>query len=142
MSESYTGHCFCGAVSIELTGEPNVMGYCHCTDCATWAGAPINAFSLWAPESVKVTAGAEKLASFAKTEASHRKFCSDCGGHVMSEHPALGMVDVYLNVVPDKAHEPTLHIFYAEKTVSVADGLPKYADMPTEFGGSGNTLPD
>jgi hypothetical protein len=142
MSESYTGHCFCGAVSIELTGEPNVMGYCHCTDCASWAGAPINAFSLWAPESVKVTAGADKLASFAKTEASYRKFCSDCGGHVMSEHPALGMIDVYLNVVPDKPHEPTLHIFYAEKTVSVADGLPKYADMPTEFGGSGNTLPD
>ncbi len=142
MGESYTGNCFCGAVSIELTGEPNVMGYCHCTDCASWAGAPINAFSLWAPESVKVTEGADKLASFAKTEASHRKYCSDCGGHVMSEHPGLGMIDVYLNVVPGKQHEPTLHIFYAEKTVSVADGLPKYADMPTEFGGSGNTLPD
>jgi len=24
----------------------------------------------------------------------------------------------------------------------MADGLPKYKDMPSEFGGSGDTLPD
>jgi hypothetical protein len=136
------GACFCGAVTIELTGKPNMMGYCHCTDCAEWAGAPVNAFSLWPPENVKVTAGAENLASYARTEASHRKFCKACGGHVLSEHPAMGMTDVYLNIVPTLDHQGTMHIYYGEKSMSVPDGLPKFKDLPAEFGGSGEMLPD
>ena len=142
MSETHSGACFCGAVKIELTGAPNMMGYCHCTDCAEWAGAPVNAFSLWPPENVKVTAGEDKLASYARTPASHRKFCRECGGHVLSEHPELGMTDVYLNIVPTLSHQGSMHIFYGEKTMSVPDGLPKFKDMPAEFGGSGEMLPD
>jgi hypothetical protein len=84
------------------------MGCCHCTDCASWAGAPVNAFSLWAPESVKITAGADKLGTYAKTPASQRRFCTDCGGHVMGENSDLGMTDVSLNVVPGKAHVGTM----------------------------------
>ncbi|MEM7016710.1 MAG: GFA family protein [Pseudomonadota bacterium] len=141
MSETHSGSCFCGAVKIEVIGDPNLMGYCHCTDCAGWAGAPINAFSLWAPENVNVVEGADKIGSFAKTPASHRKFCTECGGHIMSEHPDMGMTDVYLNVVPTKEHKGTMHVYYGEKTMSVKDGLPKYKDLPAEFGGSGETLP-
>jgi hypothetical protein len=39
-------------------------------------------------------------------------------------------------------HEPTLHANYASKTIFVKDGLPKYADLPAELGGSGKMLPD
>ena len=123
MSDTHEGACFCGAVKITVTGAPNVMGYCHCTDCAGWAGAPVNAFSLWAPDAVKVTAGADKLGSFAKTEASHRKFCRECGGHVYSEHPGMGLVDVYLNVGPGVRHEGSLHGLYGAGTLSVRDGV-------------------
>ena len=62
--------------------------------------------------------------------------------HVMSEHPGMGMTDVYLNVVPGKRHEGTLHVYYGERTMSVKDGLPKYKDLPSEFGGSGEMLPE
>ncbi len=140
MSEVHNGSCFCGAVKFTVSGEPNMMGYCHCTDCAEWAGAPVNAFSLWSPEAVKVTQGADKIGSFAKTPASHRKFCTDCGGHIMSEHPDMNMTDVYLNVVEGLEHQGAMHIFYGEKTLSIKDGLPKWKDMPTEFGGSGTQL--
>lgn len=140
MGTEHNGSCFCGAVTFTVSGEPNIMGYCHCTDCAAWAGAPVNAFSLWAPDAVKITAGADKIGSFAKTPASHRKFCTDCGGHLMSEHPGMGMTDVYLNVVEGMDHAGTMHIYYGEKTLSVKDGLPKYNDLPADFGGSGDTL--
>ncbi len=142
MSDTYSGGCFCGAVQIEVTGAPAAMGYCHCSDCAEWAGAPVNAFSLWAPDSVKVTKGEDNIGSYNRTERSARKFCRTCGGHVMSDHPMMGLVDVYPNVVPDFTHEPVLHVFYGEKTVSIKDGLPKYNDMPADFGGSGDTLPE
>ena len=38
--------------------------------------------------------------------------------------------------------EPMLHVFYAEKVVSIKDGLPKMKDVPAEMGGSGETLPE
>lgn len=28
-----SGTCFCGAVEIEVSGEPVAMGYCHCASC-------------------------------------------------------------------------------------------------------------
>lgn len=140
MADIHQGACFCGAIQIEVEGEPNVMGYCHCSDCAEWAGAPVNAFSLWAPDAVRITAGEDKLHSFARTPGSQRKFCSQCGGHVLTDHPGMGLIDVYLNIVPGKAHKGAMHIYYGEKTMSVPDGLPKFKDLPVEFGGSGELL--
>ena len=52
------GECFCGAVAVEATGEPEGMGYCHCSSCRSWSAGPVNAFTLWKPEAVKVTRGA------------------------------------------------------------------------------------
>ena len=57
MSTVYQCKCFCGAVEFEVSGEPAAMGYCDCKDCAEWAGAPINSFSLWKPESLKCPSG-------------------------------------------------------------------------------------
>ena len=142
MERTRTASCFCGAVQIETTGEPTVTGYCHCTDCANWASAPLQRFSLWTPAAVKVTAGAEKLGSFTKSGDSHRKFCTQCGGHVMNERSSLGLNSIYLGLVPDLDQQASLHVYYEEKTLSVADGLPKYKDVPSEFGGSGEILPD
>jgi len=142
MGNQYEGRCFCGEVEISVTGDAAAMGFCHCESCRHWSAGPINAFSLWPPENVKVVKGAELLETFAKTDASHRKWCKNCGGHVMTEHPEMGMVDVYAAILPDLKFEPEVHVFYGEKVVSVKDGLPKMADVPEEMGGSGNTLPE
>ncbi len=142
MSDAHKGSCFCGAVEIEVTGDAAVVGYCHCDDCTIWAAAPVNAFSLYPPDGVKVTKGEENIATFNKTERSARKFCKICGGHVMSDHPGFGLVDVYATIVPDLEHVPTMHVFYGYKTISMKGGLPKFKDLPSEFGGSGDTLPE
>ena len=63
----HVGNCFCGAVTIEVTGEPAAMGYCHCRSCRSWSGGPVNAFSLWKPEAVRITEGAQNVETFAKT---------------------------------------------------------------------------
>ena len=81
---SHKGQCFCGAVHVEVTGEPDAMGYCHCGSCRSWSGGPVNAFSLWKPDAVKVTVGAEHVATFQKTPMSHRRYCAECGGHLMT----------------------------------------------------------
>ena len=32
------------------------------------------------------------------------------------------------------------HIFYGERVMDLADGLPKFAALPTDFGGTGETI--
>lgn len=142
MTDTYRATCFCGAVEIEASGAPAVMGYCHCGDCQAWSAAPINAFSLWSPESVRVTRGEENVGTFNKTESSYRKYCKICGGHLMTDHPGMGLVDVYANLLQAFAHQPTVHVHYGNKMFSVKDGLPKFKDLPSDFGGSGETLPE
>ncbi len=140
MSDTYTGACFCGAVEISVTGTPNAMGFCHCRSCRSWSGGPVNAFSLWAPEAVAVTKGEEHVATYAKTEMSHRQFCRLCGGHLMARHPPLQMVDVFAATLPGLAFVPVVHVNYAETVLPMKDGLPKLKDFPAEFGGSGETI--
>jgi hypothetical protein len=137
MAETHKGTCFCGAVEVEVTGSPEVMGYCHCDSCRSWSAGPVNAFTLWKPENVKVTKGREFLSSFNKTPGSTRQFCSKCGGHVMTDHPGMGMTDVYAATIPSLAFKPGAHVSYAETVLPMKDGLPKFKDFPKEFGGSG-----
>ena len=54
----------------------------------------------------------------------------------------MGLIDVYSAMFPDLKFEPGLHVHCGEKVLSIADGLPKYADMPVEPGGSGKELAD
>jgi hypothetical protein len=142
MANNYKGTCFCGEVEIMATGAPAVMGYCHCEDCQAWSAAPINAFSLWAPDAVKVTRGKDKIGTYNKTPNSYRKFCKTCGGHLMTDHPGMKLVDVYANILQGFKHVPAVHVHYDSKMLSVKDGLPKFADLPAEFGGSGKTMAD
>jgi hypothetical protein len=137
---TYKGRCFCGAVQLEVTGEPVGMGYCHCGDCRSWAAAPVNAFTLWKPESVRITKGDDKVGVFHKTERSYRKFCTICGGHLMTEHPHWKLVDVYAAVIPDFPHKAGVHVHYQESVLPIHDGVVKMKDLPADMGGSGTTL--
>ena len=139
---AYAGACFCGAIEITAEGAPEAMGYCHCASCRSWSGGPVNAFSLWKPETVKVTKGEDKLATFAKTPMSERKYCTVCGGHLMTNHPPLGLVDVFAATLPTLAFAPGVHVNYQETVLPIKDGLPKLKDFPTEFGGSGEAMPE
>jgi hypothetical protein len=137
---SHQGRCFCGTVQIEVVGTPEAMGYCHCSSCRSWSGGPVNAFSLWKPDAVTITAGAEHLATFNKTKMSFRKFCAKCGGHLMTDHPTLGLVDVFAATIPTLDFVPAVHVNYSETVLPMRDGLPKLKDFPAEMGGSGEIV--
>jgi hypothetical protein len=142
MSGEYKGSCFCGAVEITVTGEPAAMGYCHCDSCRKWSAGPVNAFSLWPQSSVQVTRGADQISTYAKTPQSQRKWCKTCGGHIMTDHPAWGLTDVYAAIIPDLPFKPAVHVHYQESVLRIRDGLPKQKDVPAEMGGSGQVVPE
>ncbi len=139
---AHSGQCFCGEVQFEVAGEPVAMGYCHCESCRHWSAGPVNAFSLWKPEALGVKRGANLIGTFNKTPISYRKWCTRCGGHVFTDHPTMGLVDVYAALLPTLRFQPGVHVNYHETVLHIHDGVAKMKDMPQEMGGSGVTLPD
>jgi hypothetical protein len=140
---TYKSGCVCGAVEVELSGDPAVQAYCHCDSCRSWLSAPVHAATLWRTPNVKVTKGSENLGLWKRTENSHRQFCKTCGAAVLIGHPAMGLTDVPAGSVKGGfKFQPAVHVNYGEKVMSVRDGLPKFKDFPKDFGGSGETLPD
>lgn len=141
-ARTFDGSCFCGAVGLTVRGEPAAMGYCHCQSCRHWSAGPVNAFTLWPPDAVEVTRGADTLGAYSKTPSSVRKWCTVCGGHVLTEHPTLGLVDVYAVLLPELPFEPAVHVHYQEAVLQIHDGIEKQRDVPAAMGGSGEIVPD
>ena len=135
------GQCYCGNVQVTVTGPAAVSGYCHCLECRKWHGAPINAFSVW--PSTSVTIEGETLIS-EQSDASGRLSCRLCGGCVANLKPALKMTVVYPMTLAGAedplSFEPSFHIFYGERVMDLADGLPKFVALPPDFGGTGETV--
>jgi hypothetical protein len=97
----------------------------------------VNAFTLWKPSSLTVRRGETSIGTFNKTPVSYRKWCTKCGGHLFTDHPTLGVVDVYAALLPTLRFEPALHVNYQETALRIHDGKPKMKDMPKEMGGTG-----
>ena len=129
----YHGTCFCGTVELEATGAPEAMGYCHCRSCRLWSGAPVNAFTLWKPQAVQVTTGADVLARYQRTADTQRHYCGICGGHLMAVHPKLNLVDVHAAAIPTLLFIPSVHVNYFDHVLSFDDGLPKLGEFQIGF---------
>ena len=148
-TEKYTGQCFCGDVKFTLSGAPEAMAYCHCDSCRHWSAGPVSAFTLWKPGNLVVTEGLEHMAGFDKnpgsddqTVVSNRVWCKRCGGHLFTDHPTMGVIDVPAAVIKGFTFEPQFHVHYQESVHPMHDGLPKFRDLPAAAGGSGNEVPE
>ena len=141
MTAKHTGTCFCGAVALEVSGAPEAMGYCHCGSCRSWSAGPVNAFTLWKPENVKVTKGARARRPLQEEANSERQWCTKCGGHVLTHHPVFGSP-----MSMRRRSEPRVQAGAArelrrdgaanERRAAEAQGL------PGELGGSGESVPE
>ena len=60
----------------------------------------------------------------------------------MTDHPTMGLVDVYAATIPSLKFSPGVHVNYAETVLPMKDGLPKLKDFPAELGGSGEIVPE
>ena len=139
---THVGKCFCGAVEFSVTGKPEAMGYCHCSSCREWGAAPVNAFTLWHRDKVRVTKGADKVGGYRKTPQIERKWCTVCGGHLLTDICSLELVDVYAPLLPTLSFVPNVHVHYQETVLPIRDGLPKQRDFPRELGGSDTLMPE
>jgi hypothetical protein len=104
------------------------------------SGGPVNAFTLWKPEAVQITAGAEHIGMFQKTLVSQRKFCKKLPRPQHYQPSSLGLIDVYAATLLTLDFKPGIHINYTETVLPVRDGLPKIKDFPKVFDCSGEQM--
>jgi len=142
MANTRTAGCYCGAIEIEVRGEPLEMGYCHCENCRRYSAAPVSAFTLWKWENVNLTKGADFLGKFKSSDISARRYCTQCGSHISVDHPTLGLIDVRIGALRNFPLQPKVHLNYAETVLRMRDGLPKLKNFPPEIGGSGKMMPE
>ena len=146
---NYKGRCFCGEVEFTLSGSPEVMAYCHCDSCRGWSGSSVSGFTLWKPETLQVTRGEEHIDGYTGNPlsdetavVSNRVWCKTCGGHLYTDHPTMGLVDVPSAIIRGLHFKPGFHVHYQESVQPMKDGLPKFRDLPAEAGGTGEHLPE
>src|SRR5690242_18956268 len=99
-------HCTCGAVAVDLRGEPAMQFYCNCDDCRAVGGGAYIGLALFATENVTTSGKTDTwtLRSLA------RERCSVCGTHVFAAIPAFGQHAIKSNLLPDDMFRPAFHI--------------------------------
>lgn len=140
---TYHAQCSCGAIHLEMEGEPVIQCYCHCDTCRQFSGSPVNAPVLWSRDAVRFTAGEEAVRRHVGESGERVRYaCGICNGLIGVELINAGLFDVFAGLVRDLAFTPTLHLNYENAVLPIKDGLPKFKDMPERAGGTGMLMPE
>ena len=127
-----TIRCSCGAVELQLTGEPMVQYFCHCDDCQAVHGKAYPC-SVYPAPAVSVQRG-ETDAFTLRT--SPRTKCRRCGTYLFAEVPGYGVRGVNADLLPVGMFSPEFHIQCRYATAPIEDDLPHYKGTPARFNGS------
>jgi hypothetical protein len=134
MSQSI--QCNCGAVEIALDDAPLDQFFCHCRDCRASSGGAYSLAAVYSASEVRVVGGT-LATSVIRTMARHH--CAACGTQMTAE-PGPDMVGVKADRLPPGSFAPAFHIHCASALLPVVDNLPHYADLPADWGGSGERV--
>lgn len=124
--------CPCGAVAIDLTGEPLLQFYCHCDDCQLVHGAACVPVVMYPASAVSVARGEPVSWQLRRTP---RRSCSACGTRLFAE-PNPRLRGVIASLLPPGRFVPEFHIHCGLARVPVKDALPHYRTLPARLGGS------
>lgn len=77
------GSCLCGGIRYTITGEPDLVGVCHCRDCQKFTGSAFS-FLVVVPEDAVTFEGKSKTFSIPGDSGKpiERQFCPECGSSI------------------------------------------------------------
>ena len=112
-----SGHCYCGRVRFEASGEPLMKGQCYCRECQYISGGGPNNFLAMPADGFRYTAGTPK--SFKRDDLDNavtREFCPDCGTSLATRGEGWPFVVVKVGPLDDPAaFTPRVAIQLADK---------------------------
>ena len=134
----HRARCHCGAVRYEVGADPVDAKICHCANCRTLHGAPMQWAAIFEKRDVRLTAGIEHLRFYSSALGRPARIlpckvtCALCGTPIADEGRKMWLAFPTLfdfgspPCVP-APFRPSCHIFYAMRVMDVADELPKWA---------------
>jgi hypothetical protein len=131
MNHSRQGGCQCGTLRYAVSGDPQMVVACHCSDCQRQSGSAFGMSLIVSRESFQFVRGEGR--TFVRTADSGRAstctFCPNCGTQICQEPDFLnGMVCVKPGTLDDTSFlRPTFQTWVERKHAWVS--FP--ADIPT-----------
>ncbi|HVR90337.1 MAG TPA: GFA family protein [Novosphingobium sp.] len=130
-----TGGCHCGAVRYAVSGDPQHVALCHCSDCRKSAGAPMVSWAAFAEDELTVTQGEPVTVN--SSGAAMRSFCGICGSGLFYRNAEFlpGIVDIQSATFDDPdSLPPGAHIQTGErlKWMETAHELPAFERYPSQ----------
>ena len=128
MKLPFSGGCLCGAVRYSCSVEPELMYYCHCSDCRKVSGAAFYPGVYVERKSFAVTGN---LSSYFLTADSgrtiHRYSCPTCAGQIYSDKGAdTAMLSIKAGTLDDVSlFKPTIEIWAQSKV--------EWANLPSDL---------
>ena len=132
-----TASCFCGQLKIEVQGEPQGIGVCHCLACQQRTGSVFAALAgFLAPYKVSGTA-TEFVRSGDQGARFRFRFCPVCGSNVFhtEEGYEARWVAVAIGAFADPTFPPPQDSVYdcrRHAWVQLPAGIKTYDTDPTE----------
>ena len=122
------GKCHCGAVRFRAEFPSRFVAHCHCESCRRAHGAAFVTWAGFASGQVKITQGADDIATHESSPQTYRRFCRKCGTKVFFESAKWpGETHITLAAFDEPVDRaPSVHAFYAEHV----DWLPALIDAP------------
>lgn len=130
---AHQGGCHCGSVRYEVSGEPQHVALCHCSDCRKSSGAPMVAWAAFTEEQFKLVEG--EPVTFNSSGSAMRSFCPKCGSGLYYRNAEFlpGIVDIQSATLDDPDALPAgAHIQTAERIgwMESAHNLPVFERYP------------
>jgi len=81
MEKPVKGGCQCGAIRYEISGEPDLVYYCHCHDCQKSTGSAFHCGLMLNKKIFKLLSGEPKGHTKLADSGNEmtREFCPECG---------------------------------------------------------------
>ncbi len=95
------GHCFCGAVHVEVEDAFQYAAYCHCSRCRRRTGSAFTVFGGIETEELRVTLGADQLALINESAEGYHCLCRQCLSPLFALTRQRRFVHVQLGVLSD-----------------------------------------
>jgi hypothetical protein len=80
--------CACGAIRLNVEGDPHAVSMCHCQVCQRRTGSTYSVHAYFSRSCVKIEGSPKTYSRTAKSErAIESYFCPDCGSTMFWGHP-------------------------------------------------------
>lgn len=114
-TQSNTGQCLCGFVTLDISNAGSSVGACHCKMCRRWGGGPFLEIGGGVDVQIK---GREFVSVYSSSEWAERGFCSNCGSHLYYRVVATGEYTIPAGILDDVSHLKLDHQVYIDEKPS------------------------